>query len=197
MTLTLTLTVPLDGLGPPPSALVKPVKYDLKSSTKHSSHSWKIGPLALVLALAAPSLAGETQVLLGPSFGALRSRPRRIIASLEVDHQLDDSPFGVWGALDGMIDDGQFLGVGPLLKVSPGSGWMLAAGSGPGYYMHESGPDLGFALEFRSTFYIAHRLGNAGWLGTSISHYSNAHLRTYNPGAETVRLFWSFTVPWR
>jgi hypothetical protein len=156
-----------------------------------------IGTLVLALALAVPSGAGQTQGLLGVSCGSLRKRPYRAFASLEVDHQLDHGPFGVWGALEGLTGHGGYLGAGPLLVWSPGSNWVVAGGSGPGYYVREDGMDLGYALEFRSTFYLAHRLGKAGWLGTSVSHYSNAHLRSCNPGAETVRLFWSFAIPRR
>jgi len=150
--------------------------------------------LVLVLAASAPSSAGETQALLGPSCGSFRHRPRRVFASFELDHQLDGSMFGCWGALEGLTGDGGYIGAGPLVVLSPGSGWVIAGGSGPGYYVRQDGMDLGYALEFRSTFYLAHRLKSSGLVGASISHYSNAHLSSYNPGAEVVRLFWSFPV---
>ena len=150
--------------------------------------------MVLALAAATPSAAGETQALLGPSYGSFRHRPRRAFVSLELDHHLDDGPFGWWGAVEGLTGDGGYLGAGPLLVWSPVSSWVVAGGSGPGYYVRQDGMDLGYALEFRSTFYLAHRLQRAGWLGASVSHFSNAHLRSYNPGAETLRVFWSFPV---
>lgn len=157
----------------------------------------KISPLLLALALAVPSGAGETRALLGVSYGGLRNDNRKVFASAEVGHQLGDGPFGLWGAVEGFTGDGGYIGAGPLLMWSPGSNWVIAGGSGPGVYVRQDGENLGYALEFRSTFYVAHRLGHAGWLGASISHYSNAHLGSCNPGAETVRLFWSFTIPRR
>lgn len=152
--------------------------------------------LLLGLALARPARADATHLQLGASYGALRERSRRGIASVEVDHRPDGWPVGIWGAVEVAPGAGQYVGVGPFLAWSPTPAWVLAGGSGPGYYHRQSGLELGYQLEFRSTFYLAHRLGRTGWAGASISHYSNAHLRSSNPGAETVRLFWSFPVSW-
>jgi hypothetical protein len=131
----------------------------------------------------------------GTSYGAFRYHPRKVFLSLELDHRLGDSPFGLWGTLEGKEGTGQFIGAGPLLVGSPAPGWKWAAGSGPGYYHRQAGLDLGYQLEFRSSCYVAHRLGLAGWLGISVSHYSNAHLRPSNPGSETLRVFWSVPLP--
>ena len=148
-------------------------------------------PLILGLTLAVPSRAGETAVLVGPCFGPLRQPPRRAFGSLEVDHRLDDSCFGLWGTFDFTTDGDHFVGAGPSVTWSPGGRWLLAGSSGPGYYLRQSGFDLGCTLEFRSTFYVAHRIGRGGWAGVSYSHYSNGGLRKHNPGAETMRLFWA------
>lgn len=157
----------------------------------------RIVPLFLGLLLAPPSRAQSTELTLGASYGALRDKAKHGIANLEADYLVGSGPLGFWGALDLVPGDrAQFLGAGPLLAWSPTSGWLLAASSGPGYYREGNGKDLGYQVEFRSTFYVARRLGKASWLGSSISHYSNAHLRSYNPGAETVRVFWSFPLPW-
>jgi hypothetical protein len=167
---------------------------NLAAFPDHPLLGHRLVPLIFAITLTMPSVAGENAILLGSSYGAVRTRPHRIIASLELTHELAASPFGVWGALEGTIKDGQFLGIGPFLKWSPGNGWVFAVGSGPGYYHHQSGLDLGCNLEFRSSFYVAHQLGRTGWLGMSGSHYSNAHLRPYNPGAETIGVFWSIPI---
>ena len=38
--------------------------------------------------------------------------------------------------------------------------------------------------------------GTGNVVGTSFSHYSNSGMRNHNPGAETVRVFYAFPVPW-
>jgi AcrR family transcriptional regulator len=90
--------------------------------------------------------------------------------------------------------DFDLRGIGALW--SPGSRWLFAVATGPGYYFRQSGFDLGYALEFRSTFYAARRLGHGNAVGISFSHYSNSGMRNHNPGAETVRVFYAFPVPW-
>ncbi len=152
--------------------------------------------LVLALALAAPSRAGDTWGLVGASLGPLRNSPRRVIADMELDHQVDGGPFGVWAALDVSTKGDYYVGTGPGVLWSPDSRWLFAAATGPGYYFRQSGFDLGYALEFRSTFYAARRLEHGNVVGTSFSHYSNSGMRNHNPGAETVRVFYAIPVPW-
>jgi hypothetical protein len=150
--------------------------------------------LALACAAAAFARAGETWGMVGSSYGAFRYHPRKVFLSLELDHKVGSSPFGFWTALEGKEGTGQYLGFGPLAVYSPSSDWKFAVSSGPGYYHRQEGLDLGYQVEFRSSAYVAHRIGGAGWLGISVSHYSNAHLRPGNPGAETLRVFWSIPL---
>jgi hypothetical protein len=159
------------------------------------SRSGRLARIGLLLVLALPALAGGTQVQVGASLGGLRERPRRAFLNLELQHTLGSGPLGGWVALEGLVGDGEYLGLGPMVTWSPSPGWSIAAGSGPGYYLREDGLDLGYPMEFRSTFYLARRIGTASWLGASISHYSNGGLRKHNPGAETVRLFWAVQLP--
>jgi hypothetical protein len=132
--------------------------------------------------------------MVGTSYGAYRYHPRKLFLSLELDRKPGAGPLGFWVALEGREGTGQYLGAGPLLVWAPNPDWKVAGSSGPGYYHRNSGLDLGCQLEFRSSCYVAHRLGSAGWLGLSASHYSNAHLGHTNPGAETLRVFWSIPL---
>ena len=149
-----------------------------------------------LLALAAGPAAAESATwgLVGTSYGAFRDHPRKLFLSLELDHKVEEGPLGYWVALEGREGVGQYLGVGPLLVWSPNPDWKFAGSSGPGYYHRNNGLDLGYQVEFRSSSYVARRIGPAGWVGFSVSHYSNAHLRTKNPGAETLRMFWSIPL---
>ena len=76
-------------------------------------------PLVLALALAAPSRAGDTWGLVGASLGPLRNSPRRVLADMELDHQVDDGPFGVWAALDVSTNGDYYVGTGPGVSGPP------------------------------------------------------------------------------
>ncbi len=58
----------------------------------------------------------------------------------------------------------------------------------PGIYLHGDGPDIGGALQFRSSFGVGIQLSNGTTVLTSYDHRSNADTRALNPGLETLAL---------
>lgn len=56
----------------------------------------------------------------------------------------------------------------------------------PGLYAKGDGPDIGGALQFRSSFGIGYQFENGGTLLVSYDHRSNADTQDLNPGLETV-----------
>lgn len=159
----------------------------------------RLHALLLVLGLAGAARAGDTDVLVGAGLGPFRESPKRGLASVQVDHLLDDVPWnlplGLWGALDVSAHGDHFLGVGPYLAATFQRRWEVAVGSGPGWYQHKTGVDLRCNLEFRSSLYVFYRFENGQRIGAAVSHYSNAGLSKPNPGAEAVHVYWS--IPWR
>lgn len=160
---------------------------------------WRLRVRLLVaLLLAGPLLAGGTDFMLGAGGGPFRDRPRSGFGTAQVDHMLDQAPFGLplglWGALDVTGHGDRFLGAGPYLALACPGRWEVDLGSGPGWYQDHDGFDLGCNLEFRSTLYLFHRFLGGQRIGAAVSHYSNAGLSRRNTGAESAVVYWS--VPW-
>jgi lipid A 3-O-deacylase len=57
----------------------------------------------------------------------------------------------------------------------------------PGLYSRGNGPDLGFAVEFRSAIELGYQTPEGMRLGVSYDHRSNADVKQVNPGLETVQ----------
>lgn len=68
------------------------------------------------------------------------------------------------------------LGIAPIF-ITPG--FIVGA------YDQGNGKDLGFGIEFRSTFEATYQFDEGQRLGFSVSHLSNASLGNNNPGVET------------
>ncbi len=64
----------------------------------------------------------------------------------------------------------------------------------PGYDSGGSGPDLGGALQFRSSLGLGYAFDNGATLALAYDHRSNADRLATNPGLETIslRLSWPF-----
>lgn len=58
-------------------------------------------------------------------------------------------------------------------------------------YEQGDGKDLGGTLQFRSALDVAYRLDGGSRVGLSIYHLSNASIHDFNPGSESLVLFWS------
>lgn len=58
-------------------------------------------------------------------------------------------------------------------------------------YEQGDGKDLGGTLQFRSALDVAYRLDSGSRVGLSIYHLSNASIHDFNPGSESLVLFWS------
>lgn len=58
-------------------------------------------------------------------------------------------------------------------------------------YEQGDGKDLGGVLQFRSGFDIAYRLDGGSRVGLTLYHLSNASIHDFNPGSESLVVFWS------
>ena len=64
----------------------------------------------------------------------------------------------------------------------------------PGIYFAGDGRDIGGALQFRSGIELGYGTESGLRIGLTFDHRSNADLRSYNPGLETLRLRVSWTM---
>lgn len=84
-----------------------------------------------------------------------------------------------------------YLGTGFLLDVPLGEHWICTPSFGGGYYDTHNAIDLGYALEFRSSFEISYHFSDNSRVGVSFGHYSNASFSNKNPGIESLKLTYS------
>lgn len=87
-----------------------------------------------------------------------------------------------------------YAAVGVLMNVELGRDWILTPSFGAGYYNAANGLSLGFDAEFRSALELTKRLNNGHRLGLCFAHLSNGSLSDYNPGTETLGLFYSIPL---
>ncbi len=64
----------------------------------------------------------------------------------------------------------------------------------PGVYFKGSGKDLGFPLEFRSSFELSYRQNNGSRFGAMFYHISNASIGKKNPGVEALVFFYGIAL---
>lgn len=105
----------------------------------------------------------------------------------EFDHR--NGPFqNAVGA--SITDSGDFwLGFGQLwTKRFANDRAYLQLHAIPGLYVQGNGPDLGFPIEFRSGIELGYETRQGWRVGLSYDHRSNADLKAYNPGMETIQL---------
>lgn len=63
----------------------------------------------------------------------------------------------------------------------------------PGLYYQGEGPDLGGALQFRSTLGAGYEFNNGATLAVLLDHRSNADTQNINPGLETLGIRYAFS----
>lgn len=146
--------------------------------------------VVLLLASALATNAGDTDLLMGAGRINLRNAQGIAYGSIEAVHLVGQSRYwGIWGAAD-VSDSADWVGGGLFATWPFAPKWSLTISSGPGWYSNPDRLKLGNSLEFRSTAYLIYRWSRYG-AGLSVSHYSNAGTASYNPGTESVRLFFS------
>ena len=87
-----------------------------------------------------------------------------------------------------------YAAVGMLINIELGHNWILTPSFGAGYYNAANGLSLGFDAEFRSAIELTKRFSNDHRLGLCFAHLSNGSLSDYNPGTETLGLFYSIPL---
>jgi hypothetical protein len=118
--------------------------------------------------------------------GILDREALNSFASVEL--RLRDGWHGLrpWAGLT-LVDSGAwFSGAGAIFTIDLPRNVQLTLGSGPFYYNHGRGDDLGFDLEFYSFAEVSIATRHAARVGLRIGHLSNAGLGRRNPGTETL-----------
>ena len=82
---------------------------------------------------------------------------------------------------------------GILMDLYFGRRIVVTPSFAPGVYLHGSGENLGFPLEFRSQIEVSYRFDDRSRLGVSFSHMSNASLGDHNQGVESLAV--TYAVP--
>lgn len=85
-----------------------------------------------------------------------------------------------------------FFGLGLGIEIPAFYHFYIIPSFTPGIYLKGSGRDLGYPLEFRTSFEIAYEWKNCVRLGTQFYHISNASLSNRNPGANALTVFIAF-----
>jgi len=118
--------------------------------------------------------------------GIFDREARDAFASVEARLQWNWHGIRPWTGLT-VVDSGAwFTGTGLIYDITlPGRG-RLTLGSGPFYYSHGKGDDLGFDLEFYSFVEATWAIKHQTRLGLRLGHLSNAGLGRKNPGTETL-----------
>ena len=93
------------------------------------------------------------------------------------------------------IQSSYYLYFGVNFDLLIGKHIHLAPGFAGGYYSNGRGKDLGFSIEFRSGIELAWQFSDFRRLGVHFYHLSNASLSKYNPGEESLIVF--FDIPIR
>ena len=147
-----------------------------------------------MMLLGLPSYCSDTTVLAGLGYGPFRYFHEHLdYGSVGLMREAEGMGLGSWLSLD-LSSKGTYLGLGPLLSVPIGKVWRVGLSTGPGWYSDQEALNLGSKLEFRTTAYVLHRLGRRYRTGLAVSHYSNGGIAYHNPGAETVQVFFGFSL---
>lgn len=155
-----------------------------------------LGALAMTACLTA-SAAPAQEVSIGVGYAAFNAEVARDGALLSVGYR--SAPFGrflgadaAWGAVADVTDTGDiFLGAGVGLRWPLGERFFVQASVAPGFYRaNEERNLLGGNFQFRSTLGVGWRFAETQAVSLSVSHKSNAHIRDFNPGLESLFLSW-------
>lgn len=99
-----------------------------------------------------------------------------------------------WAGVEATSDGAVFVAAGLLTDIYFGNRIVVTPQAGVGYYHNGDGPDLGYALEFRTGVEVGYRFDNRSRLAVGFSHISNADLGDRNPGTEILTLTYSIPV---
>lgn len=88
-------------------------------------------------------------------------------------------------------DEGYWFYAGFRWDIPTKGRWVPSLSTAVTAYEQGDGKDLGGVLQFRSGFDLAYRLDGGSRVGLSLYHLSNASIHDYNPGSESLVLFWS------
>ncbi|MDA8018692.1 MAG: acyloxyacyl hydrolase [Thermoanaerobaculia bacterium] len=89
-------------------------------------------------------------------------------------------------------DEGYWGHVGLRWDIpTKGGRWIPSLAFAVTAYEQGDGKNLGGTLQFRSAFDLAYRLDSGSRVGVSVYHLSNASIHDFNPGSESIVLFWS------
>jgi hypothetical protein len=156
----------------------------------------KLRIVAVCLLTKAAALAGTTTPLFDdPSItvGAneIRHSNSQAFVSFRIRSTLQYHGITPYGHCAVAGHGSHYAGVGLLYEI-PVHGFWITFGTGPGLYRHrQNDPDLGYGLEFGSWLEVSRKVFGKR-LGVSITHVSNAHLGSTNPGTEAVGLVLHF-----
>ena len=152
-----------------------------------------VAALAACLALAAPAYAGDIAVY-GGQFSIFDNSGRDGTEMFGLEYRVKDQFNGLRPTV------GAFYNTHGSYYAYAGAYWDLPLNTAPfvitpgfaaGYYSRGGGKELGYDLEFRSTFEVSYQFDNGQRLGAQISHLSNASLGNDNPGVETIQAVYS------
>jgi len=87
-----------------------------------------------------------------------------------------------------------YIGTGILIDIPLSDHWIITPSFGAGYYDKSRKIDLGYSLEFRSSFEISYHFTQKKRIGISFGHYSNASFGEKNPGVESIKLIYSIPL---
>jgi hypothetical protein len=71
---------------------------------------------------------------------------------------------------------------------------VLTPSFAPGLYIRNSGKDLGYPLEFRSSLALSYEFDNWNRVGVQFYHISNASLGHRNPGIDCLVFYYAFST---
>jgi len=170
-----------------------------------SLHAARCAALCLVLLLwtllpAAPASAqDEDGALAGVSFSAGVFDLAKYDDTVEAGVEYRWRPFKLW-----------FMDLKPTLGVTAtaengywgyaglrwdlplrNTRWVPTVSFAVAAYEQGDGKNLGGTLEFRSGLDVGYRLKGGSRVGLSLYHLSNGSLHDYNPGSESLVIFWS------
>lgn len=150
---------------------------------------------ALAVLCAPPARASEDLFSLGVGRFAIFDDDGA--ADLRAEYRWADPAFwqikpfaGVEGTTDGSVYGlgGVLLdwGISPHVYITPSFG--------AGLYINGGGKDMGYPVEFRSQIETSYEFESRHRVGAALSHISNAHLDSRNPGAESLEVYWHIPV---
>lgn len=153
--------------------------------------------ITLILTLSFSTFFNAHADTLGFAIGSYDFDGSHSAADFRVDYEFDHSVWvpdlKPWLGAEATTDGSLWLGGGLLYDWQFADTWHLKPGIGVGYYSRGSSHlDLGHPIEFRSQLELAKQFNEQHSLGLAISHLSNAHLDSTNPGVEVVSLYWHY-----